>query len=168
MELNFIIVSLNTAGIKLVKLKLNQQVSICHCYREAMEAMLKAPNKKNTVLIAELGIPYVNCDLARPSCTMGLAMTAVLLGLKGALVCVNQYQRDADAETIRMTRGKGPKTWYLKKFTLVGEGRNATDIIFLEIPDCDGEPTISHPSAVDFSFVIKQYTELVQGDLVPV
>lgn len=137
-NLSFIIVSLNSAGIELVRRELpDRAITICQSFSETVNAMTQASDPANTVLCAEIGIPFNLGGGPNHELSYLLPYYAASRRLGAVIIGENRLQFDSAFQAMRSLAdyGRG-RTWYYQKYALNNCDMFTTAVFFRQLPDC--------------------------------
>ncbi len=164
MELSFILVSLNTATVQFLREQFETfPLTIVHSYQAAVEAVKRADNPLQTVLLTELGIPLTPGSKPHAGLSFLLQHVAAYQGLRAVIIGTNEFQNGSVAQAMRGLKSKEFNgRWYTSKYTVSPMQDVVTEVYFVELSPQAADEVISHPMAVDWLKVIELYTEYNQ------
>ncbi len=170
--MNFIIVTLNTASIALLKKISGYKIQVVQNYKAAIEAMNQVGTPGNAgiqdcILLTEFSIPRENGQPPDPFNSWLLAIAAadryipeVIIGLSD---CDSKNKKlELLSQTFLKKQSKA--NWYLTKRTLSCSTSSefSTDIYFVSLPAImldDIDQTLFRPMAYDWPAIIKLVEE---------
>jgi hypothetical protein len=159
MHLSFILVSLNTASIELVRQQLGDKlIAVAQSYEEALAHMSEATFPRSTVLLVELGIPMRAGASLSDALSLLLSHTAAYHGLRAVVVGSSILRHNSTAQAIKeLEDGDSPRRWYTSRWTMSCIPQQSTEVYFASLELCEGREGASYPAAFDWLRVIRSY-----------